>query len=193
LKAKTLSLRIDDKLLEKVRNTASEAGLTMSEYVVRLLKQPLASTQITGLQKLMITRMTMDSPSYFMDKEYNITDVNLAATCMLGIRPTKLPMSADDLIALVRDRIVDYDKVIDNFRKNFLVNPNPPKIDIESITFINDRFGKIHTKKVGIEVNINELTGWVVTFNILSVEKRKAFDEELLNQIETLISHADRI
>jgi hypothetical protein len=193
LKTKTLSFRIDEKLMEKVRNSASEAGLTMSEYVVRVLKQPLSSTQISGLQKLMITRMTMDSPSYFMDKEYNITDVNLAATCVMGIRPTRLPMSADDLIALVGDRIVEYDTVIDNFRKNFIENPDPPKIDIETITFINDRFGKILTKKVGIEVDINELTGWVVTFNILSVENRKAFDEELLNQIETLVSHTGRL
>ena len=38
-----------------------------------------------------------------------------------------------------------------------------------------------------------ELTGWVVTFNILSVENRKAFDEELLNQIETLVSHTGRL
>ena len=183
-KTAAVNLRVDEDVRKRAVELANDAGMSLTDYVVELLKIPLNTRQ-----KFEITQLTMDSPSYFMTNDFDLTDVNRAASTLFDIRLVSLPLKFKEFWDKIKSSVKNADKVAQNMRDNFLDRkPHEcPPVDVEEIELDTSRFGAVKLKKVGIYVATVGSSGWVVTFNIISIEKREEFDAELLNQIEPLV------
>jgi len=127
-------------------------------------------------------RMLMDAmegPAYFMDEDYTIRNVNNAASTFFKIPPGRQTIPINDFLAHVEPYLVDVENVRAHFEETFSDPRRAPDLDFEVIDYRHPRYGLIRIRKVGAalpgRLPDNRARGWVVVFNLESVEKSEEY------------------
>ena len=141
--------------------------------------------------------MMSDSPSYFVSPEFEIVEVNPAATTIFGIQSRDLPIKIADLLERLKRendeenssrRWGNLDDLEASFRRNFVDRAIPPPVDIEPVYLTHSMFGDLEFRKVGLAIpeRGGRAAGWSVAFQLVHIENRGAFDmamEAALNAV----------
>lgn len=137
-------------------------------------------------EQMRILTATQDDPCYFMDASYNITLANIAAYLMFDLEVSDgRPRPIHKFIASIKPHLTNFDEMLANFNDKFNSKTHaPPRVDSEPAIFQHEEFGEVRMNKIGIAVpdtisRTRRPSGWVVTWNLVSVEKRSRYDDLL--------------
>jgi nucleoside 2-deoxyribosyltransferase len=135
--------------------------------------------------------MSMASPAYFLDADFNIRYMNEAAVALFLADKGQ---SAGDwvgrsLVSFINefaDRLLNLTEIEKNLqtqketlwrRGNSL--PAQP-LNVERVVLDTNRYGIVEMQKTGIavrDVNDNQITGWVVSFNCITSQEPERFEQ----------------
>ncbi len=176
----------DNVLKQAVHDALREARRTRTTEQLSIALSDAEANVRQLAEQMRILTATQDDPCYFMDATYNITLANIAAYLMFDLEVSDgRPRPIHKFIASIKPQLVNFDEMLENFNAKFNSKGQaPPRVDSEPALFRHDDFGEVRMNKIGIAVpdrisNRRHPAGWVVTWNLISVERRDRYDEML--------------
>lgn len=177
--------------LEKALTTISQED--GNAIVIQLAEERAKVSRLD--ERLRMLASSVGSPAYFMDEEFNILYMNTAAEVVFGLEvPVSGSLKIGDFISALKKNIENYDEVLENFNTNFCDKSKvSPRKDFEKVIYKHPKYGTMHMRKIGLALidppSAQELgtlvpgpkrSGWVVTYNLESVEN----SDKYFNDVE---------
>jgi hypothetical protein len=131
--------------------------------------------------------LSIETPAYFLDKDYRITYANLATTLVFELYITEdAGMSIGEMLEIKKDQVLNYDEIVQHHIEIFVKATKKPDCDFEIIKMNHQRYGHIELRKIAIALKNekNEIEGWVVAFNITAIDKLQAYYDDMTRVIK---------
>lgn len=188
-KARPVETQLSDNVFDLVMK---ERWPVLKVELDGLRKDLAAPTEIVELKKKVshleernvLLANSVQSPAYFQDEHFNILYANEAADLVFGLDvPAWSFVAVKDFLDSIRGILTNHAAVEQHFRQTHCGTAAPPLFDTEEILLSHPVYGRMVLKKLGLGVPDSgprgPVSGWVVTLNIVSIERSELYYHDL--------------
>ncbi len=180
-RTRQLNLTLPESTFADLGARSQAVGLRRTEYAAQLVQHDLAQVRHNEFAV-----MTMESPCYQMNSSLDVTDVNLSANMLFGMRQPDVfdaqgPITKQELVDILRNALdsESFHREEEHFKSVFDPRQRIDESD-KPATVARTIFGEVRLLRRGVRLPD---MGWSVVWNLRYVEDAEQFQRSLQSRI----------